>query len=359
MSSSPLITVVMPVYNAERYLQQAIDSIQAQTLVNWEMIIYDDESTDASRSIIEQYARRDQRIRPFYKKHAGYVKWLNEGIALAKGELIARMDADDISHPTRFESQAEYLKQATGCVAVGSWFQSIDADGDVISVGKRPATHEAIEAWHLGGRGGAIMHPAVMYRKRDVEALGGYRSRFEPAEDYDLFLRLGEIGRLANIEQVLLSYRLHSKSVSYSQSARQVDAMKIAIKEAYCRRGLRVGDVPDLNCVAVDSMLDVYAWWARLAYDDGNIVSAWKYAKLVALNRPLSGKAWSLYAQVCEQMSATSACSSSWRWVYLHTMCRLYMVRYWAHVVCIICALRRRIRRIASRIPILWRLLSR
>src|SRR5262245_3590276 len=108
---SPLISVIMPVYNAERYVADAVESILGQTFQDFEFLIFDDGSQDGSLAILGKYASQDARIRLFAKPHSGYVAWLSEGIRLARGEFIARMDADDISLPQRLARQSAFLIQ--------------------------------------------------------------------------------------------------------------------------------------------------------------------------------------------------------------------------------------------------------
>ena len=209
MMRMPLVSVLMPVYNAERYVAEAVESILGQTFADFEFIIIDDGSKDRSLAILEGYAARDPRIRLISRPNTGIVQALNEGLALARGELVARMDADDIAMPERLARQVEYLAEHPECVMVGSRVLVIDPDGMPLTIMGDALTHEQIVDGFLAGRGQLVYHPAVMYRKRVVLDIGAYRDIFDEAEDLDLFLRLAEVGRIVNIEEPLLKYREH------------------------------------------------------------------------------------------------------------------------------------------------------
>src|SRR5215212_2827767 len=142
----PTISVVMPVYNTEAYIAQAVESILKQTFADFEFIILDDGSSDRSFHIIQQYAENDERIRLFPLEHQGYVNLLRRGLAMCRGEFVARMDSDDVSMPQRFEKQVEFLRMNPDYVAVGSKVQLIDPYGSSIEVPPHKLTHEEIDA---------------------------------------------------------------------------------------------------------------------------------------------------------------------------------------------------------------------
>src|SRR5262249_36170786 len=148
------------------------------------------------------------------------VPWLNEGMRAARGEFIARMDADDVSLSQRFDRQVEYLRRQPDCVAVGCDMLMIDPDGDPLSKVTHDVEHEAIEANLLTGGLGVIAHPASMVRRSALLAVGGYREEFESIEDFDLWLRLAELGRLANLPEILFKYRLHHANVTLTNFER-------------------------------------------------------------------------------------------------------------------------------------------
>ena len=234
----PTVSVVMAVHNARRYVARAIRSVRSQTLRDWELLIFDDGSSDGTPDILQRYASRDARIRLFLNEHMGYVTWLNEGLRQARGALWARMDADDVALPQRFEKQVTYLRQHPDCVVVGTDAMQVDAAGWPLGRLRVPLTHEEIEAFLLEGRGEALCHPAAMFRREALVSVGGYRKECELAEDVDVYLKLAEVGRLANLPDVLLRYRRHFASVTASRQAQHGHALRRGLQAAYRRRGL-------------------------------------------------------------------------------------------------------------------------
>ena len=217
-TKAPLISVLMPVYNAEKYLREAIDSILNQTFSDFEFLIIDDGSSDSTSNIIESYT--DPRIRLFKnKKNLGLIATLNKGVSLAKGKYIARMDADDISHPSRLARQFEYLSQHSEVGVLGAAVQIIDDSGNASDKSRPPTSHGVIR-WHLCFSD-PIVHPSVMIRRSVFNKVGGYSSDMLHAEDYDLWRRLSNVTRLANMNDVLLFLRKHKNSISSTYSSMQ------------------------------------------------------------------------------------------------------------------------------------------
>ena len=151
-STNPLISVCMAVYNAERYVAEAVESILNQTFGDFEFLILDDGSTDGSLDILRRYAERDPRIRLTSRPNQGLVASLNELVDQARGEFIARMDADDVSLPERFQREVDYLRDHPECVLVGSRVRLIDPDGDPLCDWCTMQEHEAIDAFYLRGQ---------------------------------------------------------------------------------------------------------------------------------------------------------------------------------------------------------------
>jgi len=200
-SDTPFISVVMPVYNSAPYLAEAIESILAQSYSHFEFIISDDCSTDSSAEIIRKYALRDARIRPLFLAHGGAGGAANAGIAAAKGELIARMDADDIALSGRFATQIAWMRR-TGLDICGSCVKTFGADNRIMWF---PETHEAIQSEMIFRC--ALMQPTVMLRT-DVAKRYPYNESLY-FEDYELWTRLAPNYRMGNVPQVLLLYRTH------------------------------------------------------------------------------------------------------------------------------------------------------
>jgi glycosyltransferase involved in cell wall biosynthesis len=202
----PKISVIMPVYNCEAYVKEAIDSILNQTFSDFELIIIDDCSTDSTLSIVKSYG--DPRINVVEKEqNTGYTNSLNSAILIAKGKYIARMDGDDISLPERFEKQLEFLEKNSDVILCGTGVEIIGKN----QISQYPSNHEMIKIQLCYNA--SFYHPTIMIRKL-VLLENNYNKEFEPAEDYELWTRLVHIGKLANLDEVLLQYRIHQSQTS-------------------------------------------------------------------------------------------------------------------------------------------------
>ncbi len=227
MNKSPALSVILPVYNTERYLREAVDSILTQTFTDFELILIDDGSTDRSGDICREYAGRDPRIVLIDRPNGGLVSALNEGIAKARAPLIARMDADDIAMPERFACQYAHMMKNPQIAVLGSAIRWIDETGQITGLGLYPLI--PAESKDALKRGCSVAHPAVIMRKSAVLKAGGYRTAFIYAEDYDLWLRLVEQGHdISNLPQPLLKYRGHGANVSKVHQEKQVIATVLA-----------------------------------------------------------------------------------------------------------------------------------
>lgn len=287
----PRISVVMPVYNGEQYLEAALASILEQTFHDFEFIIIDDGSTDRTGRILTAAAKRDNRIKIISRENRGISASLNEGIAAAGAEWIARMDADDIALPNRFAVQIAYLEAHPDCGVLGSHILFTDPEDRPITPMRPPLDHDAIVEQMMRGEG-AIPHPTTMFRRKLAEAIGGYDSRFDNAEDIDFFLRLANETRLANIPDILLRYRQHTSSVGATKSQSQADAHFRATSEAALRWNL-----PAPTPIAVpghSSASDVHERWAWWALMSQNTETARYYAWKVVWKKPLSRQSWKL-----------------------------------------------------------------
>jgi glycosyltransferase involved in cell wall biosynthesis len=212
--SRPLISVIMPVYNSEKYLTQAVDSILGQTLADLELIAVDDGSTDGTPAILETYRQNDSRmILQRHSQNLGVTAALNTGLALARGRYIARMDADDISLPERFERQAAFLDKNPEIDIIGSAVQMVDERGRNIGVLSAPLDDLAIR-W-TSFFSASFFHPTIMLRHSILlEHNIQYRASREEAQDYEFFAHLLEYACGANFVEPLIYYRIHSSSVT-------------------------------------------------------------------------------------------------------------------------------------------------
>ncbi|WP_394242592.1 glycosyltransferase family 2 protein [Vibrio astriarenae] len=222
------ITVILPAYNAEKYIARAIDSILVQTHTNFELLIINDGSTDGTVSKIEQF--NDHRIRLVsLDENRGLTHALNLGLSMAKGDYIARMDADDISLPSRFEKQVKFLKNNPDYVACGT--SIINFNDRHESYMRYPQTDEQIRV-SLAFFERNICHPTVMICRYAIEKYEiRYRREYAHAEDYSLWIDLSRIGKLYNTPEALLKYNRHSEQISSKYYSEQIKTSKDIVRE--------------------------------------------------------------------------------------------------------------------------------
>lgn len=247
MNGKPLVSVVMAVFNGEKYLRAAIDSILRQTMDNFELIIVDDGSTDRSLAIVRSY--QDARIRVIENdRNIGLATSLNKGIDAARGMWIARMDADDIALPHRFERQLQWLEE-TGADICGSWIKLFGTTDTRIL--KHSQTNDAIKMELLFGT--PFAHPSVMMKTELVKQLR-YDKIWEKCEDYDLWERAARAGwKMSNVPEVLLLYRQHGAQISTGSSNLQ-QALAQKIRRRYWEF---VFESMGLNCKWIDEVLKI------------------------------------------------------------------------------------------------------
>jgi glycosyltransferase involved in cell wall biosynthesis len=287
----PVISVLMTVFNGRRYLRASIESILSQACQDFEFLIIDDGSTDSSPQILAEYARRDSRVRILSHENKGLTKSLNEGLREVRGKYLARMDSDDISLPQRFERQVKFLDQHPDHVMVGSRCMLIDPAGYPIRE-KRDIVmdHEQIDQALLK-MSWPVVHPAVMMRTDALRSIGGYDERFGTNQDHDLFLRLAEVGKLANLSEVLLFYRQHFDSVGFTKvESQSLTVIEIA-RAAHERRGIAFPDFTP-GKPQVPRPLDHHRKWTWWALAAGNVATARRHALAVVRGAPLDKDSW-------------------------------------------------------------------
>lgn len=295
-ASTPLVSVVMAVYNGEEYLDKAIESILNQSYKNFEFIIINDGSNDHTQDILDKYQADDSRVVTISRENKGLVASLNEGILLAKGELIARMDADDISFLERLAEQVAFMKANPQVVCCGSFYEVIDEDGDSLTILDAPIEDSEIQKLLMQGHT-VICHPTAMFRKSVFLEVGGYQKKFYLVEDLDLWIRLGEFGLLSNIPLPLVKYRTNSESVSTKNSETQLQRASQVIAEASTRRGvsnafsLKSHWRPDNTKKSQYTFATKYGWWAL---KNNNRTAAVKYAKRALKLQLWKVEAWKL-----------------------------------------------------------------
>lgn len=218
---NPRISVVMPAYNSENYIGEAIESILNQTYSDFEFIILNDGSTDNTAKIVKEYAKKDKRIKFIdNKKNQGLVSVLNQGLDLARGEYIARMDSDDISLPTRFAKQIKYMEKHPECGVLGTWFQLFGKNTTIVHHPEHIKILNILHDQHVG-------HPTVMLRKSVVDKYGfRYDQNYKHAEDFELWSRMVFVTEIHNLQEILLQYRWTDTNVSVVHSQTQQNVAK-------------------------------------------------------------------------------------------------------------------------------------
>jgi glycosyltransferase involved in cell wall biosynthesis len=294
----PTVSVLMPVHNADRYVAQAVESILGQSWNDWEFLVIDDGSTDRSRSILERYTTRDHRIRLTGRPNTGYTVALNELLTQASGEFVARMDADDVALPHRLARQVEFLRANPGVICVGSAVHFIDDAGRFLRDGHPALENEEIQQRILAGDC-VLNHPSVMMRRDAVQSVGGYRVEFEPAEDLDLWLRLAEIGQLANLADPLMNYRQHPASFSEQHQMLQLERSAAAVLDACRRRGIPPREIELTAWRPVDrrSRMETYLGYGRRGLERGEYGTAWHYGLQAIRQAPWRLGGWGLLAR--------------------------------------------------------------
>ncbi len=216
------VSVIMPAYNVEKYVSEAIESILNQTFTDFELIIINDGSTDNTASIIDEYAKKDKRIRFInHSKNKGLIAVLNEGLDLCNGQYIARMDSDDISLPERFAKQVAYLDTHPECGVLGTWFH-VFGNKDYIN-NTHPKKLDILKIL----QGCFVAHPTVMMRKSVIDKYGfRYDADYKHAEDYELWSRMIFVTEIHNLQEVLLQYRWTDTNISVVHSQTQQNVAK-------------------------------------------------------------------------------------------------------------------------------------
>ena len=218
----------MPVYNVEKYIGLAIDSILTQTFEDFELLIIDDASTDNTYDIISQYT--DKRIRKIRNNaNVGIAASLNKGLAMTDSMYVARMDGDDISKPTRFEKQIAYMRSNSNLGILGSHMELINENGIVLKEQHKKEGHINIKLGLFFGNT-SLAHPSILIKKNELDKYYlRYDSAYHYAEDYDLYCRASQHIEFDNYPECLIQYRIHSESVSQKFHEQQIIDAKIAL----------------------------------------------------------------------------------------------------------------------------------
>ena len=305
---NPKVTVLMSVYNGEKYLNEAIDSILGQTFKDFEFLIVNDGSTDKTGDILKSYD--DPRIKIINnEKNIGLTKSLNKGLKLARGEYIARQDADDISMPERLEKEVEFLEQNKNVGLVGTDYLFINEKGKVVHIVKCLNGSRELKAKLL--KGNQFGHGSVMLRRECIDRVGTYREEFKFAQDYDFCLRIAEMYDVANISEPLYKWRISIESISVNKKIEQDKYALLAIELAKERRQSGKDKLQSLNKEEIYTLLDElisntkiqdkrkiaegYCFWSRVLFDGKDYKGAFKLLFKSFVSYPLNKETWVLF----------------------------------------------------------------
>lgn len=237
--NKPLVSIVMPCFNGEKYLSQSIEAIQAQTFSNFELILINDGSLDGTLQLMELYKRGDGRIKIINNEtNLGLVASLNKGLKASIGKYIARTDSDDITQPNWLETLVTELENNPEIIALGSWMEYIQTktgkltnfkDGEIAT---RPINNEEISEDIIGYC--PIFHPTAVFRREVFEKHGiFYKEEYKHAEDYMFWVEVARLGKIINIPKPLVKYRLHQNQVSSQHRAKQIEVTKKIRRKAF------------------------------------------------------------------------------------------------------------------------------
>lgn len=289
----PLLSVLLPAYNAEKTIRDSVNSILSQSFTDFELLVIDDGSSDKTYAELCRF--QDPRLRVIRRDNRGLSASLNELLAIAKGVLVARMDADDISLPTRFELQVEAFSRHPEFVLVGGQIEFLVSE--ITFPGPwMPTDHDEILSNLLTKRF-SLCHPSVMFKRDAALKVGSYRIQ-GPGEDLDFFLRIAEVGRIFNAPEIVLQYRMSLESLSTSKHKELAKSYAFAIENA----NRRANKSAEVTLEEFSSIWDVgilnrmHEWSARnsellyrkhfLCLTQGRPVAAYMQLCLAALFRP-------------------------------------------------------------------------
>ena len=294
MSSNSIasVSVLTPVKNCQHYLQQTIDSILRQSHEDFEFLIADNGSSDKSVDIAIRASQKDSRIKVLRCPGYALPELRNRLVSESTSEIIAWIDADDIAEPSRLAAQFAFMQCNKQCAIVGSDVLVIDPDGMPIHYETRSHAHHETESMILERKNNGIFFSSCAIRRSLFNKVGGFRSQFPVAEDIDLYLRLAEVGQLANINQALTRYRWRLDNLSWTLAGTQNEKLLMVLNEARERRGLSLlaettSDVQDGRPKAW-----THTFWSSVALNASNFATAQKHASTAIFSDPLIAKAW-------------------------------------------------------------------
>ncbi len=291
---TPLVSVVMPVFNAAPYLDEAIESILQQTFSKFELIIINDGSTDSSFEMLQKWEKADQRIRLFDQQNQGRSMTRNRGLLVATTDFVAMMDADDISVSNRLEVCYDYLKNNPNVVAVSGKCECMCMHGIPVHVSSVPLGHNEIEQSLLQDNGNDFAQGASMMHKKIALAVGGYNREYEMGEDADLFLRMALKGELVNLPKILLRYRQHPRSITNLADKKLIANCIKRLEGSWADRGLTLDNDFEhwLENNPEKKEYQSLLSWGWNALGKGRVDISRRYAKKLILFEPFNREVW-------------------------------------------------------------------
>ena len=299
--SVPTVSVVMSVYNGERFLAEAVESILCQTFRDFEFIIIDDGSSDETSDILAGYEKIDSRVSVYHQENKGLIASLNRGCGLARGQYIARIDADDVALPERLERQIDYLEQNPQVALLGSSIHNMDERGRRLSTLLLPTGDVEIKERLFGLHDIPFCHVTLVFRTEVLRAVKGYRRMFVACEDYDQWLRIAERWHVANLPEPLVNVRRRAHSFSFTNARQQVISKLVALAASEIRRAggrdpidqsepvsrelLRKMGVSDV--LFEDHLMGVYQYWISVMLQSSD-----KAGALRVMREALESEPW-------------------------------------------------------------------
>lgn len=259
--NKPLISIIMPAHNTQEYISSAIESILRQTFKKFELIIINDFSTDNTLEIVKTFLKKDSRVKIISNNiKLNIAGSLNKGIATAQSNIIARMDSDDMSVPSRLELQYKLINSSNDIAAVGSDIIIIDSAGNEIGLRKYPDL--SAELKNCLFKYSPFAHPVVMFRKDVFEEVGGYNPKYSPTEDLDLWFRMGKNYQFRSIKEPLLKYRVYVKSSSH----RKIKDLEILVFKIRLDAITKYGYWPNLYDIIYNLFQFITLWITPAKY---------------------------------------------------------------------------------------------
>ena len=262
MSTNPDVSVVMSVYNGASHLAATMDSILSQEGVEFEFIVVNDGSTDETGEILDDYARRDSRVRVIHQRNTGLTRALIRGCAAATGEFIARQDAGDVSLAGRLALQLDVFRNNSNVVMTSCGTRFVGPGNEFLYEVRQVGDelHRGLQHVDIDRVHGPSSHTSVMFRRETYEKVGGYRAQFNVAQDLDLWMRLAEVGMCWATPEVLCEFHLSKNSISAVRRYEQIRSAKIIVKCAAARRSGR-DDSALIAKWAQQRKWNLFFWW--------------------------------------------------------------------------------------------------